>query len=401
MSVEPFPTGSVLWLKHCITDGPKKKPLNILANVLIALQMDLAISDAYAFDEMAQCVMLLHPIGEPMAAGLVPRPVTDGDIDDLHDWLQHNGLKRIGRDDVHHAVASHARKRAYHPVRQYLEGLQWDGHRRLTVWLATKLGAELTPYAQTIGKMFLISMVARIVEPGCKADHMLVLEGPQGALKSSACGVLAGEWFSDHLPDITHKDAQQHLRGKWLIEIAEMHAFNKAETSLLKSFISRRTELYRPSYGRLEVHEPRQCVFIGTTNRDAYLRDETGGRRFWPVKCGRIDVGGLAEDRDQLFAEAVHLYREGEDWWPDKNFEREHIEPQQAARYEGDAWEEPIREFLLTVTQTTITQIARQALDLKTDRLGTADQRRIAAVITTLGWTQGKRTERGRWWVKA
>ena len=222
MSVEPFPTGSVLWLKHCITDGPKKKPLNILANVLIALQMDLAISDAYAFDEMAQCVMLLHPIGEPMAAGLVPRPVTDGDIDDLQDWLQHNGLKRIGRDDVHHAVASHARKRAYHPVRQYLEGLQWDGHRRLTVWLATKLGAELTPYAQTIGKMFLISMVARIVEPGCKADHMLVLEGPQGALKSSACGVLAGEWFSDHLPDITHKDAQQHLRGKWLIEIAEM-----------------------------------------------------------------------------------------------------------------------------------------------------------------------------------
>ena len=287
MSVEPFPTGSVLWLKHCITDGPKKKPLNILANVLIALQMDLAISDAYAFDEMAQCVMLLHPIGEPMAASLVPRPVTDGDIDDLQDWLQHNGLKRIGRDDVHHAVASHARKHAYHPVRQYLEGLQWDGRRRLNVWLATKLGAELTPYAQTIGKMFLISMVARIVEPGCKADHMLVLEGPQGALKSSACGVLAGEWFSDHLPDITHKDAQQHLRGKWLIEIAEMHAFNKAETSLLKSFISRRTELYRPSYGRLEVHEPRQCVFIGTTNRDAYLRDETGGRRFWPVKCGR------------------------------------------------------------------------------------------------------------------
>ena len=120
MSVEPFPR-SAHWLKHCITDGPKKKPLAILANVLIALQMDLAIRDAFAFDEMAQCVMLMHPIGEPLAEGTKPRPVADADIDDLQDWLQHNGFKRIGRDDVHHAVASHARKQAYHPVRGYLE----------------------------------------------------------------------------------------------------------------------------------------------------------------------------------------------------------------------------------------------------------------------------------------
>jgi predicted P-loop ATPase len=401
VSVRPF-TGARHWLKDCIlSDGRNAKPLPNVANALRALRHDPAVQDALAYDEMACAPMLQHEIGHPLNGNLAwSRPLIDEDITVLQEWMQAAGLKRIGHDVVRCAVELRARENSHHPVRDYLESLAWDGTPRLSVWLTTKLGCELTPYTQVVGKMFLISMVARILEPGCKADYMLVLEGPQGALKSSACEVLARGYFSDHLPDISTKDAQQHLRGKWLIEIAEMHTFNKAETSALKSFISSRVERFRPSYGRLEVQEPRQVVFIGTTNKETYLRDETGGRRFWPVKCGTINIEGLIEDRDQLFAEAFEAYRRGEPWWPDKTFEREHIEPEQAARYEGDAWEEPIRSYLAGLTKTTITAVAKNALEFKMDRIGTADQRRIASILTTLGWTQGKRDMHGRWWVK-
>jgi predicted P-loop ATPase len=387
------------WLAQCIK-GDNGNALGIVTNALVALRRDPAIRDAFAFDQMQRTPLLMHPIGQPLTP-FDPRAVTDDDVTFVTEWMQTAGLKRIGREIVRDAINARARENSYHPVGQYLESLKWDGRRRVNVWLTTKLGAEATPYASAIGKMFLVSLVARIYEPGCKADYMPVFEGPQGAMKSSACAVLGGEWFSDSLPDVTAgKDVAQHLRGKWLIEIGEMHAMSKAESAQLKAFITRQVERYRPSYGRFEVIEPRQCVFVGTTNQACYLRDETGGRRFWPVKIGTINIDGLHEDRDQLFAEAVHLYRLGEQWWPDKAFERQHIKPEQESRFEADAWEAAITAFLTAEQKVTVGGVAMQALGFETKRMGTADTRRITAIMERLHWRRHEKADSkgNRWW---
>jgi hypothetical protein len=397
------------WLDGAICGGGKEgkgRPLPILANVMMALRGAPDIADALTFDEMARAPILnrklpLAPGADAPATGPLPREIRDTDITQIQEWLQHCGLPRISRDTIHQAAHLRAQERSFHPIRNYLNSLRWDGRNRLDSWLAYYLGAEQSLYAAGIGRMFLISMVARVTVPGCKADYAMVVEGPQGARKSTACAILAGEWFSDSLPEIEHggKESAQHLRGKWLIEIAELSALRRSDTEALKAFISRPVERYRPPYGREEVVEGRQCIFVGTTNKDAYLRDETGGRRFWPIRAGEIDTDALAHDRDQLFAEAVSRYRGGEKWWPGSDFERVHVKPEQESRFEADAWEQEISTFLSGRDRVTVTEVARDGIGIEKSRIGTAEQRRIANALLRLGW-KSKRDMNGRWYVR-
>lgn len=417
------------WLALCIRGGGKKSaPLNNAANIYIGLANDTGLKDAVRFNEMTRTTTVHHVIGKPEAA-IKPRQIADHDYCAIQRHLHHKGLKTAGFDPVAREVDEYSRKNSYHPVKDWLESLKWDGTERLRTWLATATGAERDEYTAAIGELFLIAMVARIFEPGCKADYMIILEGEQGEEKSKLCRILAGEWWSENLPDITSsgKDASLHLRGKWLIEIPEMHAFNKAESTHLKQFISRTHEMYRPPYGRADVNEPRQNLFIGTTNKEIYLKDETGGRRFWPVKVKTkaIQLEWLTANREALFAEAVQLYRKGYQWWPTREFEREYIQPEQDKRFDSDAWEEPIAEYIKNKIDVTILEIAKGALDYgrtrtttpfgedpgipddhhgsggtPVNRLGRADQNRIAAILTNLGWERAQRSGNRKPWRK-
>ncbi len=204
------------WLYSC-QQNDNGAPRPNLHNAMLALRLDERVNGLFAYDEMLRMPILLAPVpGQDEPAGpFTARLVRDTDVSALQEWLQKAGLEMLTKDATHQAVALRATERAFHPVRDYLNSLTWGNVPRLKIWLRTYLGAEQTDYTARIGIMFMIAMVARVFQPGAKADYMLVLEGAQGARKSSACAILGGEWFSDSLPDIrtAGKDVAQHLNG--------------------------------------------------------------------------------------------------------------------------------------------------------------------------------------------
>jgi hypothetical protein len=288
-----------------------------------------------------------------------PPPITTEqgkEIEDHFDtevvrWLERRGVM-VKPDLVRRVVDGIARKNSYHPVVDYLESLPpWDGIPRINTWLLEYCGVQSSDenpnhFAMAAGEKFLISAVARVMDPGCKVDHLLVLEGDQGIGKSTVPRILAGDdYFSDQLADMGSKDAAMQLRGVWIMELAELEALNRSETARAKAFFTQQTERFRLPYGHRVVDIPRQCVFIGTTNSDTWNKDETGGRRYWPVRCRSLNLDALRHDRDQLWAEALHAYRCGRTWWlEDAEIIKEAVE-EQRGRYVEDVWQEKVMQL--------------------------------------------------------
>jgi predicted P-loop ATPase len=318
-------------------------------------------------------------------------------------WFLQNDAATASKEVVINAVEAVAREQSFHPVRDYFDSLVWDGVARLDRWLPTYFHTEDSEYVRAVGPRWLISAVARIYKPGCKVDHTLVLEGPQGrARKSSMVRALVPkkEWFTDQLSNVTNKDALMQVAGVLVIELAEMEVVTRASSSAMKRFLTHDVDRFRPPYGRELIKWPRQCVFIGTMNPvpgEGYLKDPTGARRFWPVKCvGQLyerDIAKLEEERHQLWAEAVHRYKAGKKWWLETPELEALATAEQEKRRARDDGEEPVREWVGNRTEVTIQQVLRDALGLSMSHSAEIRVQRI--LKHRLGFRQARPNTKG------
>jgi predicted P-loop ATPase len=325
---------------------------------------------------------------------------TDNDDTALASFLQSSCIAVRGRNVVSDCVSLVARDCTVHAVREYLDALTWDGTPRIASWLDRYMSAAGDPaYLSAIGRCWLISAVARIKWPGCKADHVLVLESGQGTFKSTSAGILAVHpaWFADNVGDVRSKDAALQLSGKWIIELSELSNIRRAEVEAVKGYLSRTQDVFRPPYGRRAVTVPRQCAFIGTTNEREYLRDRTGNRRYWPVNCKRIDLAALERDRGQLWAEAVHCYKSGEKWHLDA-VQAELATAEQESRLLQTELDANVSEYLERIAESGRDEITTREvfagalnLDPQFDRYAEQAVRlgvQVAAAIEKAGWTR-------------
>jgi predicted P-loop ATPase len=345
-------------------DVPDVEQSSNIHNVRVLLRSLPDFRDLFRYNSFLDQIEVLRKVPDvdhrhdASDDGKYPRPLMDVDAIRITARLQASEMKKAKLTDVEHAIKLIAASNQYNPLKLYLKEClnKWDGVPRLDTMLIDYAGADDSEYVRGVSRMFMISLAARGLNPGTKVDTMLITEGDQGASKSTFGMTLMRdpEWFSDSLPhDLSSRDAMQHLRGKWFIEVAEMSALNRNDSNEMKQFLTRQVDRYRDPYAKYEKSHPRTACFYGTTNLSRYLKDETGNRRYWPVRCrGNVDKEGLAAVRDHLFGEAVYLHLAGVPHWPTRDWEARHCEPEQSSRTIGDVWEDAIEEFLIAWTST-------------------------------------------------
>lgn len=352
----------------------------------------------FAFDSFAYRIIVQGSL--PPIPGL--SPPREGPIEDQHVIYAGAalGFKMRGPswsfESVNRGIELAAHQREFNPVKDALvkASLTWDGRSRMRTWLSDYLGAPNDEYTWRVAAWFLISAVARAFEPGCQADHMLVLQGLQGEGKSTAARILGGKWTLEKLPKLRDYDRAAHaLAGRWIVEVGELDAMKGAAMTEIKDFLSLRHDTYRPPYGRNVVTRPRTVVCIATTNEHTYLRDHTGLRRFWPVSVRTLNRSGLESDRDQLWAEATLAYQAGVKWWPERE-DASFVEPEQEDRRETDAWEELVENWCEDRDDFSMAEVL-SGLGIDRSKWGRDEQTRVGIILTRLGFEKKRLREQG------
>lgn len=342
-----LPDDTANWIGKLQVSATSGLPAKTVDNVLLILENDPALKGRLAFDEFSNLGVVVG--GVPWDDRKPKRRWTDIDDAGMRHYLE-KAYGITGEKKILDGLALCAFKNAYNDVQAYLKTLVWDGVKRLDTLLCDYLGAENTPYTRAVSRKALTAAVARAMTPGCKFDFMTVLTGVQGIGKSTFLATLGKSWFSDSLNVFEGKEACELIQGTWINEVGELSGMNKTEVNAVKSFVSRRNDIFRVPYGRRTEEYPRSCVFFGTTNDNEYLRDSTGGRRYWPVDVGVIGTkksvfNDLPDEVDNIWAEAVLSWQLGEPLFLKDDLEVAAKEAQELHR-EHNSREGLIREFL-------------------------------------------------------
>ena len=335
------------WVSRLTKDanGRFEKTIN---NMVLVLENDPLLRGKIVTDEFASC---------GMALGKLPWGKDDGpkrrwkDSDDASFYRYMEAFYGLtGRDKLDNALLIVSSQNRINDVKQYLQGLRWDGVKRLDTLLHDYLGAEDNAYTRAVMRKSLCAAVARAVTGGVKYDYMPIFVGPQGIGKSTFLSILGKDWFSDSLTTFEGKEAAELIQGTWINEVGELTAFTKQETQVIKQFLSKTDDIYRAAYGRRTEKYPRRCVFFGTSNDAEFLKDTTGNRRFWPVDVGLHPAKKsvwqeLPLEADQVWAEAYALWQLGEQLYLPKEVEDMARKAQEEHR-ESSGREGIIRDFL-------------------------------------------------------
>jgi predicted P-loop ATPase len=372
---------------------PNDQIRNTFDNICCILEHHESYGPRLAFNEMRLTPMIDD------------RPVNDADVGRMRREIeQHFGIQP-SEANVRAAIGTVSDARRFHPVRRYLESLEWDREERICRVVPDVLHATNTPLHQSMVSKWFISAVARALDPGCQVDTALVLVGPQGAYKSTFFSVLGGEWFSDTYMDITDKDGLLQLHSAWIYEWAEIESVTTRKQAFeVKAFVTSQIDTFRPPFGRTTGPYKRSNVIVGTTNENQFLVDPTGSRRFWIVRIiGLINIAMLREWRDQLWAEAVARYRERERWYLDAADEERREDA--AAEYQvDDSWTQPIAAWLFGHKEATTHDILTEAIRVPAGQITKASEMRVGSIMRRLGFESRRKRSDGdivRVWVKS
>lgn len=391
-------TDDTLWEREIIRkdDSGGVHPKRV-KNAILFLAHHPDMRGVLAFDEFARrVVMVKRPAWEAEdGTDWTSRSLSDNDSVLATAWLETRGVC-LNAPTVHSAAVAAANFSPFNPAIDWLDAQKWDHEPRLDKWLSYYLGAYDTAYTRSVGRKWWIGAAARIMRPGCKMDTMLILEGDQGIRKSAAAkiiGTFSGvSYYTDEISDIGSKDAAMQLQGVAIVEIPELNAMERSDVNAIKAWLTRTTDRYRPPYGRTVIEAPRQNVLMGTYNPDGsgIFGDATGARRFWPVAVVACDTDALAADQPQLWAEALHQFREGAQWWLDLD-ETVDAKAEQSDRYVDEPWADTIDDYIGLLAEVRISGIRGEGcLKIPPERQTQVVDRRIARHLKRKGWTRSK-----------